>query len=62
MTHPPDSSLAHPDLWLLIDVGYACGDVVVRDGKVIDSAPVFKKWVIGMTEGELRRRVKVIES
>jgi hypothetical protein len=49
------------DGWLLIDTGYACGDVVIRNGKVIDAAPIFRKWAIGLTEAELRRKVKVIE-
>lgn len=48
--------------WLMIDTSYACGVVVVADGVVIDAAPIFRKWAIGLTETELRKRVKVIDS
>ena len=47
--------------WLLIDVKYACGCVVIKDGIVVDAAPIFRKWAIGMKEEVLRKRVKVIE-
>lgn len=49
------------DKWLLIDTGYACGGVVVREGKVVDAAPIFRKWAVGLTEPALRRRARVID-
>jgi hypothetical protein len=48
-------------IWLLIDTGYACGSVVIKDGKVVDCAPIFRKWAIGLSESQLREKVKVID-
>lgn len=53
---------AHPEAkWVMINTKYACGSVAILDGKVVDSAPIFRKWAIGLTEEELRKRVKVLD-
>jgi hypothetical protein len=31
------------DGWYLHDTGYACGGVRLRDGKVVEAAPIFQK-------------------
>lgn len=35
-----------PELLLQIDLPYACAGIVVKDGFVIEAAPIFK-WMIG---------------
>ena len=34
----------HANLWW-IDAGYACGGVLELEGKVLDAAPIFRKWI-----------------
>ena len=47
------------DKWIRIQTSYACGVVAMRNGIVVDAAPIFKKWAVGLTEEELRRRKNI---
>ena len=47
-------------IWFLVDVGYACGGVVVRSGRVVDCAPIFRRWMMGEQWSEIERKVKAL--
>lgn len=44
------SDLSIEYLWI-IDAGYAYGAVVIRNNKVVESAPIFRKHLVGHTTG-----------
>lgn len=49
------------DKWVLIDTGYACGSVAIKNDQVIYCDPIFRGWAPGLSEKQLRQRVKVID-
>lgn len=32
-------------VWYWVDTGWACGGVAVCDTRIVDSCPIFRKWV-----------------
>lgn len=47
------------DYYYWLDTGWGCGGIIIRNGKVERSAPIFRK-LIGQTVERLRKRYKVI--
>jgi len=47
----------------LVDTGFACGGVVVRDNIVVEAAPIFK-WMLGKnwSEASTWKRIKSIKT
>ena len=45
--------------WYWIDTGWACGGLVVKEGKVVDSAPIFRKFR-GQTITHLAQHYSVV--
>lgn len=54
-----NGKLGKPDMMYYIDTGIACGGIIVKDGKIVDGANIFK-WMFGKsfekTIGYLKRK------
>lgn len=47
-------------LWQ-IDAGYACGGVFVRDGVIVDAAPIFRK-LVGQRIASVRYKKTLVDN
>lgn len=47
------------DGWYWFDSGYACGAIVVKNGEIIKTAPIFRK-MIGWKAGVMHYRGKYV--
>ena len=50
------------DEWVLCDLSYAVACVVVNAGDVVDAAPIMRKWAVGLSMDQFRKRgIRIIE-
>jgi hypothetical protein len=41
-----------------VDSGFAVGGLVINRGKVIECAPIFRKWFLGRATGTVRQMIR----
>lgn len=44
-------------LWV-VDSGFAMGGLVINRGKIVDCAPIFRKWFLGRTTGTVKQIIR----
>jgi hypothetical protein len=42
------------DEWYQLDTGWACGGIHLQEGKIVETAPIFRKAFMGKTVELLR--------
>ena len=44
--------------WFLVDVGYACAGIVVKNNIVVEAAPIYK-WMVDKDVNNIRKWKKI---